>query len=158
MRVIEKTIYQFNELSDEAKSTARNWYRSCDDGFWNEEYKDSINTFIEHFGASLTDWNIGPYAPIDYKVAFDNSNFRGIKLCGFKLVYMPTGFCADCDLWGTFYAEFKRTGNAKHAFEQAVYAGFKAWRDDWEYQLSDDAVDESIIANEYEFYENGKRF
>lgn len=156
MRTIEKTIYQFDELSDGAKEKARQWYREGDDGCWNDEYKSSINAFIDHFGASLVDWNIGPGSPLDYRVEFDNSNFRGMKLRDFDPDHMPTGFCADCDLWGTFHAEFKRTGNATHAFGQAVYAGFKAWRDDWEYQLSDEAVDESIRANEYEFYENGE--
>lgn len=38
MRVIEKTIYQFDELTDSAKEKARNWYRrACDeDTFWSE--------------------------------------------------------------------------------------------------------------------------
>ena len=31
MRVIEKTIYKYEELSDEAKEKARDWYRSCQD-------------------------------------------------------------------------------------------------------------------------------
>lgn len=157
MRTIEKTVFTFDELSDKAKEKAREWYRSTDDGCWNEEYKASINAFIDHFGVTLTDWNIGPWSPIDYTVAVYNSNFRGVKLSQFTGEEMPTGFCADCDLWGTFHREFKRTGNAMHAFEKAVHAGFKAWRDDWEYQLSDEAVDESIRANEYEFYENGER-
>ena len=156
-RIIEKTVYKFDELSDSAKKRARDWYRSTDDGCWNEEYKASINAFVDHFGATLVDWNIGPWSPLDYKVDFDNSNFRGLKLRDFNADYTPTGFCADCALWGTFHAEFKRTGDAKHAFEEAVHAGFKAWRDDWEYQLSDEAVDESITINEYEFDEEGRR-
>lgn len=156
MRTIEKTVFQFSELSGRAKERAREWYRSGYDGCWNEEYKASINTFIDHFGATLTDWNIGPFAPLDYRVDYDNSNFRGLKLRDFYPGHMPTGFCADCDLWVTFHREFQRTGDAKYAFEQAVHAGFKAWRDDWEYQLSDEAVDENIEANECEFYENGE--
>ena len=155
-RTIKKTVYKFDELSDSAKERAREWYRSTDDGCWNEDYKASINAFVDHFGAALVDWNIGPWSPLEYKVDFDNSNFRGMKLRDFNADYMPTGFCADCALWGTFHAEFKRTGDAKHAFEEAVHAGFKAWRDDWEYQLSDEVVDEAITANDYEFYENGE--
>lgn len=155
MRTIEKTVFQFDELPDEAKEKAREWYRSTDDFPWAEDYEASINAFVDHFGASLADWTIGPWLPLEYRVEFDNTNFRGVKLSQFHGEEMPTGFCADCDLWETFYREFKRTGNAAHAFEEAVYAGFKAWCDDWEHSLSDEAVDENIRANEYEFYEDG---
>lgn len=30
-RIIEKTVYQFSELSDKAKEKARDWFRSCSD-------------------------------------------------------------------------------------------------------------------------------
>lgn len=156
MRTITKQVFTFDELSDEAKENAREWYREGAEFPWCEEYKASINAFIDHFGAVLKGWNIGPWSPLDYDVEYDNSNFRGVKLSQFTGEEMPTGFCADRDLWGTFREEFKRTGNAKYAFEEAIDAGFKAWRDDWEYSLSDEAVDENIRANEYEFYENGE--
>ena len=37
-RVTIKEVYQFDELSDEAKERAREWYRqgNCDDSFWSE--------------------------------------------------------------------------------------------------------------------------
>lgn len=88
MRTIEKTVYQFDELSDDAKEKARNWYREGDAGLcWNEEYKASIDAFIDHFGAKLVDWNIGPWSPLDYRVEFHNSNFRGMK---FDAILTPT--------------------------------------------------------------------
>lgn len=157
MRTIEKTVFAFDELSDYAKENAREWYREGAEFPWCEEYKASINAFIDHFGATLKDWNIGPWSPLEYRVEFDNSNFRGVKLSQFTGEETPTGFCADCDVWGTFHKAFKGTGDAKLAFESAVRAGFEAWRTDWEFSLSDDAVDENIRANEYEFYENGER-
>lgn len=157
MRIIEQKVYTFAELDEAAKEVARNWYRETDDFPWSDEWLDSIKTFVDHFGANLRTWSIGPYCPVDYTVDYDNSNFRGLKLRDFTRDHMPTGYCGDCDLWETFYDVFKSSGDAKHAFEQAVDAGFKAWRDDWEYSLSDEAVDEAIIANEYEFFENGER-
>lgn len=156
MRTIEKTVFAFDELSDDAKENARDRYRGGAEFPWCEEYRASITAFIDRFGATLKDWNIGPWSPLDYRVEFDNSNFRGVKLSQFTGEEMPTGFCADGDMWGTFHEEFKRTGNAMHAFEEAIDAGFKAWRDDWEYSLSDESIGESIRANEYEFYENGE--
>ena len=73
---------------------------------------------------------------------------------------MPTGYCGDCDLWQTFYDEFKRTGDAKYAFEQAVDAGFTGWQKDWEAAYGDEALDDFILAlaNVYEFTEDGDRF
>jgi hypothetical protein len=70
---------------------------------------------------------------------------------------MPTGYCLDCDLWMTFFDEFKRTGNAKGAFDAAIDAGFKGWRNDLEGQLEDEYIDDFITANEYEFCEKGRR-
>lgn len=156
MRTITKQVFTFDELSDRAKEKAREWYREGAEFPWLEEHKASIDAFIDHFGAVLKGWNIGPWSPPDYDVEFDNSNFRGVKLSQFTGQEMLTGFCADSDLWGTFRAEFKRTGDAKIAFESAVRVGFEAWRTEWEYSLSDESADESIRANEYEFYENGE--
>jgi hypothetical protein len=70
---------------------------------------------------------------------------------------MPTGYYLDCDLWQTFYLVFKNTGNAKQAFEEALDAGFRGWRDDMEYRLTDAAVDEDLDLNGFEFYEDGSK-
>lgn len=156
MRTIEKTLYHFHELDDTAKAKAIEWYRNGMEYFWGDESLESIKTFVEHFGARLTDWSVGAYYPIEWKTNAEQSHFRGVKLRDFKRDYMPTGYCLDCDLWGTFYDEFKRTGDAKYAFDQALHAGFTAWRDDIEYQMSDEAIEETIEANEYEFEETGR--
>lgn len=157
MRTITKTIYHFSELSEAAKEKARDWFRENYVLAWGDDSIASIRAFCDHFGAKLRDWNIGPYCPLDYRVDFDNSNFRGVKLRDFTGEEIPTGYCLDNDLWGTFHQVFKQTGDAKRAFEQAIYAGFKAWLDDMEWQLSYEYVDEVIDANGYEFYENGER-
>lgn len=71
---------------------------------------------------------------------------------------MPTGYCLDCALWETFFDEFKRAESAKSAFESAIYAGFAGWRDDMENQLEDEYIDDFLIANEFEFDEDGGRY
>lgn len=158
MRTIETIVYTFRELSDESKENAREWARNISDLYaWSEDSKASIEAFIDYFGAKLKDWCIGPWLPLDYKIEYDNANFRGRKLREFNPDYMPTGYCLDCALWQTFHAEFKRTGNAKGAFDSAVHEGFKEWRQDWEYAYSDESIDDFLIANEYEFTVEGKR-
>lgn len=156
MRTITTTICKFDELSDTAKERARAWWREHID-FDGSDELHSIQAFCEHFGVRLTHWSVGAYSPIEYKHDASNENFRGLKLKDFSHDHMPTGYYLDCDLWQTFYIAFKNTGDAKQAFDDALDAGFRGWRADMEYRLTDEAVDEDIEANEYEFDENGRR-
>lgn len=156
MRTITVNVYKFNELSDTAKEKARAWWRDGID-FDGTDEKHSIDKFCEHFGVRLTRWSVGAHCPIDYKHDASNENFRGLKLKDFKHDHMPTGYYLDCDLWQTFYIAFKNMGDAKQAFDDALGAGFRGWRADMEHRLTDEAVDEDLEANEYEFDENGRR-
>lgn len=149
-------VFKFVELSESAKERARQWWRDGMEFAWSDESLDSIRAFCAQFGIKLRGWNIGPYFPIDYMLSdYDNSNFRGMKLRQFTRENYPTGYCLDAGMSIAFYDEFKRTGDAKSAFEHAVYQGFKEWRDDMEYQMSDEAIDELLEINYYEFTESG---
>jgi hypothetical protein len=159
MRTETITLYNFDELpTDAAKERAREKGRDwiSNDPSWIDESRQSIEAFCDHFGVKLIDWSIGAYCTIDYSTNAENHHFRGRKLSQFNRDHMPTGYCLDCDLWMTFFDEFKRTGNAKAAFNDALYAGFKAWVDDLENQLEDEQIDEFLMINEYEFDEDGK--
>ena len=105
----------------------------------------------------LKTWSVGPWRPIEYSTAAENSHFRGVKLSSIDRDYMPTGYCLDCELWFTFHDEFKRTGDAKYAFDRALCVGFSSWREDWESAYEDAQIDEFLIANAYEFDEMGER-
>jgi hypothetical protein len=157
MRTITCTLYKFDDLpTDEAKEKAREWWRNGLEFAWNSESLDSIKTFCAHFGVTLKDWTAGPYSSPEYRTDAENQHFRGRRLRDFNRDHMPTGYCLDCDLWMTFYDRFKATGDAKGAFDEALWAGFKAWRDDMEWQLSDEYIDECLTINEYEFDEEGR--
>ena len=159
MRTIEQTIYTFEELpTDAAKEKARDWLRNAGDYVWADESRQSVEAFCNHFGVTLRAWSVGVYNPIDYTTDASNEHFRGCKLKDFDREYMPTGYCLDCALWLTFFDEFKRTGDAKGAFDTAMYTGFKAWRADMEWQTSDEYIDECMTINEYEFNEDGEIF
>jgi hypothetical protein len=157
MRTETRTLYKFDELPTEAaKQQARDWWIGCGDPAWNDESRESIQTFCTHFGVKLKDWEIGAYYPLSYSTDAEPHHFRGKRLHDFKRDYMPTGYCLDCDLWMTFYDQFKATGDAKAAFDDALYAGFKAWQQDLEHQMSDEYIDEHLCINEYEFDEEGR--
>ena len=157
MRTIETTIYTFDELSDKAKERAREKARFLIDEnmTWSTESRQSIEAFCDHFGVTLNNWSVGAFCPISYSTNAENHHFRGVKLSQFKRDHMPTGYCLDCDLWMTFFDKFKDTGSAKGAFDAAIDAGFKGWRNDLEFQLEDENVDEFLRINEYEFTEEG---
>jgi hypothetical protein len=154
------TLYKFPELpGDEAKEAARAWGRQCvdNDPPWGDESRQSIQTFCADFGVTLKGWSVSAGSYVYTLPKLDNSTFRGLKLRDVKRDNMPTGYCIDCTLWETFHDEWERTGDPKHAFNEAVRAGFKAWADDWDASLSDEAIDDFLTANEYEFTEEGDR-
>ena len=155
MEVIEIEVFTFDELDEEAKERARTWYRDGLEYPWFSESIGSIRAFCNHFNVGLLDWNLGGYD--DYiKTDATNANFRGVKLADIDRDQMPTGYCLDPGLWYEFHDQFKRTGNAKYAFEQALEAALSAIRRDIDYQYSDAAVDENMTANEYKFLKSGK--
>lgn len=156
METIELTLYEFDELDDKAKEKAREWYRDGLEYPWFSESIDSIRAFCNHFNVGLLDWSLGSYDNDYIKTDATNANFRGVKLADIDRDYMPTGYCTDCDLWHEFHDQFKRTGDAKHAFEQALQAALRAIQRDIDYQYTDESVDDALIANEYKFLKSGK--
>jgi hypothetical protein len=156
MRTETREIFKFSELSDDAQERALEQARVWFDFGWSAEYADSLKAFCDEFGADVTSWNVGPYQNPDYSHNAKNEHFRGRKLREFDPQHMPTGFCADCELWETFHREFKRTGDAKGAFDSAMWEFFKAWRDDWEDALSDEQLGEYLQANEHEYTADGE--
>lgn len=55
MRVIEKTVFKFDELSDSAKERARDWYRQadCDDNSFAECVIEDAATVADLFGLDI---------------------------------------------------------------------------------------------------------
>lgn len=150
-------LYKYEELSDRAKEKARDWLREGNEYPWHDECLDSIKTFCKYFDIELTDWSVD-YCTYHFKTNAGNENFRGHKLREFTRDHTPTGYCLDYALWATFYDSFKRTGDAKDAFDDAMRAAFKDWSNDIEYYYSDEAIEETIIMNDYEFLESGKHY
>ena len=160
MRTVETAVYQFEELSDEAKESAREWFKGSGFSFaWVDESVASIEAFCERFGVRLRAYRCVPNErPFHITTDADNDCFRGLHLNQFDRGHMPTGYALDCALWQTFVDEWQRTGSARTAFTLALEAAFKEWRADLEYQLTDESVDDNIIANGYEFTSDGARY
>jgi hypothetical protein len=53
MEVVELQIFQFNELDEQAKEKARDWYRQDIEYPWFDEAKDSLKAFCDHFRVTV---------------------------------------------------------------------------------------------------------
>ena len=154
MRVIEKTIYTFDELDENAKTRAREWYRNGTEYHGFPEAVDSLKAFCAEFGVSVLDYSLGDYRAF-VKTDATNENFRGLRLRDFDREKMPTGVFWDCELRRNFADDFKKSGDALWAFKGSLNAFTLSVERDIEAYFSDESIDEMLIINGYEFDENG---
>lgn len=61
-RTVRIKVFKFDELSDEAKQKAIQWYRQGEqqDCFWLDEFVTTIKAACKAFDAPLADWSIDP--------------------------------------------------------------------------------------------------
>lgn len=147
-------IYTFDELSDDAKENARSWFR---DGSyaWLDESAGSINHFCNAFSVKLINYGIDAYT-FDYNVNVTNDAFRGLTYRQAEKMRLSDGYCIGEMMQTAFIGAFKERG-ALDAFNYALSLGFQAWRDDLQFQETDEYIDECIIINGYEFTIDGER-
>ena len=174
-------IYSFNELSDEAKEKALSEYRevkeswdSFDIDFLREDFKEEllkIGILIENFYFDI------------YKNEFYFSNpqivypILFLEKMGFTkwLMVKELSFKSEEEreefkelLEDNFFItdnEMNYIESNGEAFEEEINEKFKdirmkflkQVREDYEYQMSDEALTEEIEANEYEFLNDGGR-
>ena len=156
MRTIELEVMTFEELTDSAKDTARDWWRDGNEYTWWSDAIKSIDAFCSEFNVRIRDYQIGTWRPSYVETDAKNANFRGLKLSEFTRDHNPTGYCLDLTLWNTFYDTWKESGSALYAFNKAIDEAVRDIVRDMEYLDSNEAVDEMLIVNGYEFYPNGK--
>lgn len=174
MRTQTITIYTFDELPDETKSKVRDNFRNSGDLWhWQTEHWDSGQAFARiapidiiqaDFGCGHVDtrWTgddaIGDLSGLRaWKWLLNNDWFKWASDMVAGSCTM-TGYCADC-FFGDAIAEYERNPMGTPELRQVFYEACQAWaqggRADCEYVYSDNAIDETIEANEYEFYASG---
>ena len=196
MRTERVEIFTYEELSDDAKGKARDWYRSIDDdSYWAEFVIDDAKEV-----AALMGWEIDKVYYSGFSYQGDGACFEGTlrynKGCA-KLVesYAPRDEKLQriAKAWQdlqrqNFYAlraSVKHRGHYQHEmcteFDcedtrhnygwmqnpeaeddiKEIARDFMRWiykrlEEAYEYSVSDEVVAENIIANGYEFTEDGK--
>jgi hypothetical protein len=205
-RTVEKTLFQFDELDDSAKETAREWFRSCyegvdvddDDfqnvagilgiefatrsiplvngstrqeptiyysGFWSQGDGACFEGSYSYKSGAAKE--IRKYAPLDkelHRIADElqqtqRRNFYKLTAtCTHRGRYYHSG-CMSVDVedsrdsWREFpEADADSITQCLRDFADWIYSQLQA---EYEYQNSDEIVDDSIRANEYEFEHSG---
>lgn len=167
-------IYEFDELSDEAKEVARQWWRdaACSDDWWEGTYSDAAL-----IGIKITEFDIdqGNYIEFDLEDgSFETA--RAIiknhgKVCDtYKL---SANYLKESDaLYDTRDAmheddsteeqittyEEDKIDEHRREYEGAIGEEYLTMlRGAYENYYSDEVVTENIVSNEYEFLEDGSR-
>jgi hypothetical protein len=198
MRIMETKVYTFNELSDDAKEKAREWFRErgFDYDWYDSVYSDfeEIAKFmgieVEHIHFSGF-WSQGDGACFEGNYRYEKGGVKKLKSYapvdkelhriaeGLEQAQKPNNYL--------IHGTIKHRGNYYHYNSMEIdlhrenchgdYLDFKGTAEDeitelfkdlakWLYQTleneydsisSDEAIDETIGINDYEFTEEGER-
>ncbi len=171
MRIKETKIYLFEELSDKAKEKARNWFRevSSGDEWWESTYEDAKNVGIKISGFDIGRGNYceGEFISGAEETAHKIEKEHGETCDTFKTAkaYLALRDKIITDAPKDESGEYEDESELDEALDEAETEFLKSILEDYrqalsreyEYQNSDEVVSENIIANEYEFEENGSK-
>lgn len=174
MKTIDTTVFEFDELTDEAKEQARNWYR---EGALEYEWWDSTHEDAENIGLKITSFDLdrnrhacGNFTDTAYFCAQRIINEHGETCETFKTATAYLASLAklnaeieavdgddetNCD-----YETWQdKRGLLADDFLKSILEDYSIiLQNEYEYQLENEQVDNSIRANGYTFTESGKRF
>jgi len=165
------TVYEFSELSEDAKQNAKNKHAELFGYSWGTEALESIGKLAEHFGGKVTrysiDWFRGSHSSMLFEMpemepeeisarlaklgTFDPETLKGHGDCAL------TGYSADEDAIDGFRKAFLKDGEKD--LDALMGAAFNSWLDagqaDCEDQYTDEAFQETAESNEWMFEEDG---
>lgn len=168
MKTIETNVYQFIELSEDAKKIAINNFRKNNyEFFWAEDYLRSAKECLKIFGAKLKDYSID-WSNINqchWKIYVDEDDISELTNSSYYLKYIngeehPSGYCADDDFFSVMkkYIANPYETTLEKLINDCLYELFNSGCKDYDHQMSDESIAETISWNEYEFTEDGNIF
>jgi hypothetical protein len=182
MRTVELKIYSFNELSDKAKEKARYWYRSLQDSSDFQSTRDDIISVALLCGFKDADiaWSVG-YCQSDHATL--EGRWAAVRV---RIETIKQDRPDDVRLHqiAEQFAELARqnpamsfvtndryiVGDIDEPEQEDVYndtriavQSLNTWayeqlREQADWLHSEECVDESIIANDYEFTKDGENY
>lgn len=142
------TTYTFDELDDHAKEKARQWYREgeLDYDWWDSTYEDA-----ERVGLKITAFNLG-------RGQLCEGELTGSVNDSVQAILTEHGPACDTYKLAQDYYQRRHDGQPmdEDEFRERLLGEYYVMLErEYEWLLSDESVDESIAANEYEFTTNG---
>lgn len=172
MKTIKTKVYEFAELTDAAKEKARDWYRehALDYEWWDSTYYDA-----ERVGLKITGFDLdrnrhatGKFIASAEECAHKIEKEHGDECETFKTAqaYLKERDeivnTAERDEDGEFVSQYdldEKLDDADAEFLKSILEDYSIMlQNECEYLLSNESVDDCIIANQYTFTEAGKRF
>ena len=149
-----RTLYLYDELSEKAKGKARDWYRNgaLDYEWWEFTYADAARVGLE-----ITGFDLDRKKHVDGKLTMSLA-----ESC--KAILAEHGPTCDThklaqDTLATWEGSEKTDEVEESLTEEYTYALREEYASilqrEYEYLLSDEAAEETIKANDYEFEEDG---
>jgi hypothetical protein len=149
MRTIEVRLYQYDELGEDAKEKARQWYLegAFDYDWWAYTYEDA-----ERVGLKITSFD---YHQHEIKGELQTSVNDACR----RIMAEHGKQCGTYKLAKT--VDLRKRNDAEDVIEEFKHALLEEYlsmlRHEVEYMQSVESVEENIRANEYEFTEDGGR-
>lgn len=81
MRTVEKIVYKFGELSEQAKEVARNYFYAHWSYPWAEENREALQDFADRFGVHVRNWSYDEHSSyVDFDIRRNYPEHTGIRL------------------------------------------------------------------------------
>lgn len=161
---IETIVYEYDELSEKAKSRARQWFIQSNDF---EFEWDCIKDDAKTIGLKLTAWDYGRYvkgefseSPIDVAEAITREHGAVCETYKTAAQFIADRAALIADFQEGEELEDKTEYDDLCAeFIKSLLEDYRIMCDSqYDYINSDEYVEENIRANEYTFTESGARF
>jgi len=170
-RTIKTKVYKFNELNESAKEKAIELYRNTDSGDYSDIW-DGIKDDAKGIGLkikTLSDHrkNEGCFLMSANEVALNILNEHGESCETYKtaLKFMDTWQPIFADYMNESHEDYESSESEDKMMEleddflHSLLEDYRImYNNEIEYQNSDEQIIESIVANEYDFTIDGKRF
>jgi hypothetical protein len=171
MKTVTVTLFAINELTDEVKSKVLDKFRdiNVNDNWWYSIYDDAkeIGLKITSFDLDRNRHANGEILLAANEVAQNILNNHGDSCGTYKTA---SSFMED---WQPVFNDYMDESSEKYeskeveeelqemedSFLDSLLEDYSIMlQKEYEYLMEDEAVEETLIANEYQFLENGKKF
>jgi hypothetical protein len=156
------TYYKFDELSDEAKERARDWFRQSIDDWWDVVYEDAkeIGLKIESFDLNRREIDGGLTKTTAETISLILNN-HGDQCDTYKVAKRYQARVlrqAVIDKLDESVDEDQEEDyDLRNEFRRELLKAYLVMLDtEYDWQHSDECIDENIEANDYEFTEDGE--